>query len=334
MTTIVVSGASAGVGRAVVRSFAEPGVKIALIARNEARLEEAAAEVRDAGGAALVLPLDVADPAAVESAAERTEAVFGPIDIWVNVAMVTVLSPVAKMTPEEYRRVTDVTYLGTVHGTLAALKRMTARDRGHIVQVGSALAYRVGAAAVGLLRGEERGGRVYRQPALRVDARPQQREADGGASSGGQHAAVRLGPQQAGPARPRPVPPVFQPEVIAEGIRHAAYHPRREYWLGASSWKAILSEKIAPGIGDRMLARQGYPGQMTNEPEDPDRPDNLFDSVDGDWAAHGRFDSEAGADSPMIWASEHRGAVSGTVAAVAGIGIAAGLAALIGARRS
>lgn len=333
MTTIVVSGASAGVGRAVARSFAEPGTKIALIARNEARLEQAAAEVRDAGGAALVLPLDVADADAVDNAAERTEAVFGPIDIWVNVAMVTVLSPVEKMTAAEYRRVTEVTYLGTVHGTMAALKRMKPRDRGHVVQVGSALAYRsvplqsaycaAKSAVVGFtdsLRSEllhEDSGvdvTVVHLPAVNT---PQFN-----------WARNKLG------KRARPVPPVFQPEVIAEGIRHAAFHPRREYWLGGSTWKAIASEKLAPGIGDRMLARQGYDAQMTDEAEDSDRPDNLFDSVDGDWAAHGRFDDEAAASSPMVWASEHRGTVTGAAATVAGIGIAAGLAALFGGRRS
>ncbi len=323
MPTVVISGASAGVGRAVVRRFARPGTRIGLIARNRARLETTAAEVRQAGGEALVLPLDVADAAEVERAAETVEARLGPIDIWVNVAMVTVMSPVDRMTPEEFRRVTEVTYLGTVHGTLAALKRMKPRDRGAIVQVGSALAYRsvplqsaycaAKSAMVGFsdsLRSElihDRSGvklTVVHLPAVNT---PQF-----------DWARNKLG------KRARPVPPVFQPEVIAEAIHHAAFHPRREYWLGFSATKAILSEKFLPGLGDRILARAGYDGQIEDAPEIPGRPDNLFDSVDGDYAARGRFGRRAAGQSPAIWASEHRDTVLG-LAALAGLGLVAGL---------
>ena len=308
MSVTVVSGASAGVGRAVARRFAGPGERVALIARSRERLERAAAEIRDAGGEALVLPLDVADADAVEEAAERTEAELGPIDHWINVAMVTVLSPVREMTAQEYRRVTEVTYLGTVHGTLAALRRMAPRDRGTIVQVGSALSYRsiplqsaycaAKHAVNGFtdsLRSEliHDGSRVavttVQLPAVNT---PQF-----------DWARNKL------PRRLEPLPPIFEPEVIADAIHHAAHHPRREYWLGWPAIKAIVGDKLAPGIGDRMLARSAYGGQMTGEPAEAGRPDNLFETVPGDPGARGRFSDRASMRSPAIWASEHRDAL-------------------------
>ncbi|MGR3757550.1 MAG: SDR family oxidoreductase [Tranquillimonas sp.] len=304
MPVIMISGASAGVGRATVRRFAGPGMRIGLIARSRERLEAAAAEVRERGGEALVLPLDVADAAAVEDAAERLEAAFGPIDAWINVAMVTVLSPVAQMTPEEYRRVTDVTYLGTVHGTLAALKRMKPRDRGTIVQVGSALGYRsiplqsAYCAAKAAVRGF-------------TDSLRSELMHDG---SGVRLTMVQLPavntPQfdwarNKMPHRPQPLPPIFQPEPIADAIHHAAHEARREYWLGFSAVKAIMGQKLAPGLGDRILASEAYSGQATDEPAEA-RPDNLFDPVPGDYGAHGRFDGQAASRSPAIWVSEHR----------------------------
>ncbi len=330
MSVIVITGASAGIGRATVRRFAAPGVRIGLIARDRERLERAAGEVRAAGGEALVLPLDVAEADAVEDAADRVERAFGPIDTWINVAMVTVLSPVAQMRAEEYRRVTEVTYLGTVHGTLAALRRMRPRNRGTIVQVASALGYRsiplqsaycaAKAAVIGFT------------DSLRCELIH-----DG---SGIQLTAVQLPavntPQfewarSRMPRRPQPVPPIFEPELIADAIHHAAYHPRREYWLGGSAIKAILGAKLAPGLTDRMMARRAWSGQMTDEPAE-DRPDNLFDPVPGDFAARGRFSDRAAARSPAIWASEHRAAGLGAVAA-AGLAACLLAALAIGAPR-
>ena len=305
MTTVLITGASAGVGRAVARRFAGPGVRIGLVARGEDRLETAAREVRAKGGEALVLPADVADAAALDAAAERTEHEFGPITIWINVAMVTVLSPVIEITPEEYRRVTEVTYLGCVHGTLAALKRMKPRDRGTIVQVGSALAYRsvplqsaycaAKSAIVGFtdsLRSElihERSNvelTVVHLPAVNT---PQF-----------DWARNKL------PREAQPLPPIFEPEVIADAIHYAALHPRREYWLGWPAIKAIIGQKIAPRLADHILAHEAYDGQMTDEARDSDRPDNLFDTVPGAYAARGRFSDRASNTSPVIWSTEHR----------------------------
>lgn len=331
MDVVVITGASAGVGRAIVRRFAEDGARIGLVARNAERLEAAAREVREAGGEALVLPLDTADADAVEAAAARVEESFGPIDVWINVAMVTVLSPVSEMTPEEYRRVTEVTYLGYVHGTLSALKRMTPRQRGVIVQVGSALAYRsvplqsaycaAKHAVVGFtdsLRSElihERSGvalTVVQLPAVNT---PQF-----------EWARNKL------PHRAQPLPPIFEPEVIAEAIHYAARHPRREYWLGFPAVKAILAQKLAPGIADHILADQGYSGQMTDEPRLAGRPDNLFESVSGDYGARGRFSNRATDNSPTIWASEHRDALLAVAGFVALGAVAATALRLLAAR--
>jgi NAD(P)-dependent dehydrogenase (short-subunit alcohol dehydrogenase family) len=325
MPTVVVSGASAGVGRAVARRFAAPGARIALIARDHDRLQAAAEEVREAGGEALVLPLDVANPEAVDAAASRVESEFGPIDIWINVAMVTVLSPVIDMSAEEYRRVTEVTYLGTVHGTLAALRRMKPRNRGTIVQTGSALAYRsvplqsaycAAKSAIVGFTDSLRSELIHDGSDVRVTVC---------------HLPAVNTPQfdwarNKLPKRGRPVPPVFDPEVIADGIHHAALHPRREFWFGFSSVKAILSEKLVPQLGDRILASQGYSGQMTNEDEIPERADNLYQSVSGDWGARGRFGDEASTHSPAIWASEHRGTLLAGAAGL-GLGILTALAA-------
>ena len=315
MPTIVISGASAGVGRATVRRFAAPGARIALIARNRERLENAAEEVRRAGGQALVLPLDVSDAQAVEDAAARTEEAFGPIDIWVNVAMVTVLARVIDTEPDEYRRVTEVTYLGTVHGTLAALKRMTRRDRGVIVQVCSALAYRsiplqsaycAAKSAIVGFTDSLRSELIHDGSNVKITAV----QLPGVNTPQFDWARNKMGYRQ------MPVPPIFQPEVIADAIWQAAHKPRREYWLGFSSFKAIMSEKIAPTIGDHYVAHNAFESQLTNE-KLRERPDNLYETVDGDPGAHGRFDSKASNRSPAIWASEHRDAV----VAAAGIGL-------------
>ena len=313
---VVITGASAGVGRATVRAFAKLGASIALIARDTEGLRAAAEEVEAAGGRALPLPTDVADPDAVESAAERVESQLGPIDIWINVAMATIYAPLHRITPAEYRRATEVTYLGNVYGTMAALKRMRARNRGTIVQVGSALAYRAiplqapycGAkfAIRGFtdsLRSELLHDRInihltmVQMPALNTP------QFDWGRN--------KL------PKRPQPVPPIFQPEVAAEAIVFAAYARRREVWVGGPTIKAILANKIAPGLLDRYLARDGYSGQLSSESADPAAPDNLFEPVPGDHGAHGRFDTRATPSSAALWASMHKrsliagGAVAG-----------------------
>jgi short-subunit dehydrogenase len=306
---VVITGASAGVGRAAARAFAVSGARIGLMARGVGRLDDTAREVEASGGEAIVVPADVADAEAVDRAAEEVERTLGPIDIWVNAAMATVFAPFHLLTPEEYRRATEVTYLGFVHGTMAALKRMRTRNRGTIVQVGSALAYRsvplqsayCGAKAAirgftDSLRSEliHDGVDVHltmvQMPALNTPqfdwARNKLRH------------------------RPQPLPPIFQPEVAARAIVFAASAGRREVYVGGPTVKAILANMIAPGLLDRLLARKGYDGQLTDETEAQNRPDNLFDPVAGPHAAHGRFDERASTGSLELWTTEHRGAVA------------------------
>jgi NAD(P)-dependent dehydrogenase (short-subunit alcohol dehydrogenase family) len=314
---VVVTGASAGVGRATVRAFAAKGVHVGLIARNREALENARREVEAMGGKALVLPADVADAEAVEAAASRVEEELGPIDVWVNNAMVSVFSPVKEMTPEEYRRVTDVTYLGYVWGTLAALRRMLPRDRGSIVQVGSALAYRgiplqsaycaAKHAVQGFcdsLRSEllHDGSKVHlcmvQMPALNT---PQ----FGWVKS-------RL------PRKAQPVPPIFQPEVAARAIVYAAHHKRREIYVGWPTVKAVVGNKVAAGYADHYLARNGYDSQQRDGLADPDRPNNLWTPVPGDHGAHGDFDGRSKERSPQLWANTHRGLVALGIVGIAG----------------
>jgi NAD(P)-dependent dehydrogenase (short-subunit alcohol dehydrogenase family) len=290
---VVITGASAGVGRATAHAFARRGKKIALIARGQAGLEATHREVEQLGGQAIVIAADVANSEAVESAAAQIEQSFGEIAVWVNNAMSSVFSPISRMTPEEFRRVTEVTYLGYVYGTLAALKRMLPRDRGVIVQVGSALAYRAiplqsaYCAAKHAIQGFTESLRcellhdksnvrvtMVQLPALNT---PQ----FGWVKS-------RL------PRKAQPVPPIFQPEVAAEAILFAAHHPRRrEHYVGWSTVKAIIGDKIAAGLLDRYLARKGYDSQQFDGAEDPDRLSNLFEPVGGDHGTHGAFDSRA-----------------------------------------
>ncbi|PYQ64193.1 MAG: short-chain dehydrogenase [Acidobacteria bacterium] len=317
---VVVTGASAGVGRATVRAFAEQGAHIGLIARNREALENARQEVEAMGGRALALPTDVADNEAVEAAAARVEAELGPIDVWVNNAMCSVFSPVKEMKPEEYKRVTDVTYLGYVWGTLAALRRMLPRDRGAIVQVGSALAYRgiplqsaycaAKHAIQGFcdsLRAEllHDGSRVHicmvQMPALNT---PQF-----------SWVKSRL------PRKPQPVPPIFQPEVAARAIVYAAHHRRREIYVGWPTVKAVVGNKMAAGYADHYLARHGYDAQQYDGFADPDRPNNLWEPVPGDHGAHGQFDDRATYHSPQLWSNLHRG----ILAAVGAVGLAGAL---------
>ena len=302
---VVITGASAGVGRATVQAFARTGARLGLLARGVDGLEAARRDVEHLGGEALIAPTDVADPAAVEAAADAVERRFGPIDVWINNAMVSVFSPVVHMEPDEFRRVTEVTYLGTVYGTLAALRRMRPRNRGVIIQVGSALAYRgipLQSAYCGAkhaiqgfmdsLRAEllhdKSGVRVtmVQLPALNT---PQFRWAKN-----------RL------PREPQPLPPIFQPEVAAEAILYAADHPRREMYVGWPTVKAIVADKIAPGYADHYLAQHGYETQQTERPADAGRRDNLWAPVPGDHGAHGPFDDRAATFSAELWTRRHR----------------------------
>lgn len=310
---IVVTGASAGVGRAVVRQLARPGVKIALLARGADRLEAARREAEERGAVALAIVTDVADDAQVEQAAERIERELGPIDLWINNAMVSVFSPALEMQPGEFRRVTDVTYLGYVWGTLAALRRMRARRRGTIVQVGSALAYRsiplqsAYCAAKHAIDGFTESIRTE----LLHDGIPvhvTMVDLPGVNTPQFDWTRSRL------PQRPQPVGRVYQPEVAARAIVWAARHHRRSVRLGWSTVKAVLGNRLAPWLLDRILARRGWEGQLTGEPALPERLDNLVAPPPGDPGAHGRFDVRARSRSVQLWLSTHRVIVALAVA--------------------
>jgi NAD(P)-dependent dehydrogenase (short-subunit alcohol dehydrogenase family) len=303
--TVVITGASAGVGRATARLFAQKGAKIGLIARGEDGLDAACYEARAAGAKALALPLDVADAEAVEEAARRVESELGPIDIWINNAMVSVFSPIIEMKPEEYRRVTEVTYLGYVYGTLAALRRMLPRDRGTIVQVGSALAFRgiplqsayCGAKhAIDGFTDSLRCELIHGRSHVRVTA---------------VHLPALNTPQFSWvksrlPREPQPVPPIYQPEVAASAIYWAAHHKRRDLLVGWPTVLSIYANKLAPGLLDRYLGRTGYDSQQTGEPTSQERADNLWEPLPGDQGAHGDFDDRALAESWQLRASIHR----------------------------
>ncbi len=324
---VVVTGAGAGLGRAIVRRFAQEGASIGLISRSRERLEAAAREVEEAGGKALVLPTDVADADWVERAAATAEAELGPIDVWVNNAMASVFSPAREMKPEEYRRVTDVTYLGYVYGTLSALKRMLPRDRGTIVQVGSALAYRgipLQSAYCGAKHAIQGFTESVRAELYHDHSRVWLTMVQMPAMNTPQFDWVR----SRLPHRAQPVPPIFQPEVAAEAVYYAAHHRRRQIYVGMPTVKAIYGDKFVPGQLDKYLARNGFKSQQTDEPEDPYRPDNLWGPVPGEYAAHGRFDDRSRTASPQVWATLHRPWVA------AGAGMAAlALAAYVESRR-
>jgi NAD(P)-dependent dehydrogenase (short-subunit alcohol dehydrogenase family) len=317
---VVVTGASAGVGRAVVREFAKRGAKIGLLARGKDGLEAARAEVENAGGQALVVPTDVADAAAVEAAAAAVEEHFGPIDIWINNAMVSVFSPVKEMTAEDFRRVTEVTYLGYVHGTLAAIKRMLSRDRGMIVQVGSALSYRgipLQSAYCAAKHAIEGFSESLRTELIHDNSQVRITLVHLPAINTPQHgwSKSRM------PRKAQPVPPIYQPELAAAAIYHAAYHYRREWTLGMITDIVLAGNKLAPGIGDWYMARTGFDSQMTDEPEDPNRPHNLWEPLPGDAGAHGRFGEQARERSLQWWLTRNRDALWVTAATVMGLAL-------------
>ncbi|HEX6761290.1 MAG TPA: SDR family oxidoreductase [Gaiellaceae bacterium] len=311
---VVVTGASAGVGRAAAHAFARRGAHVGLVARGVQGLEEARSEVESLGGRALVLPADVADHEQVQAAAERCEEELGPIDVWVNNAMATVFARFLDVTPDEYRRATEVTYLGAVHGTMVALERMVPRDEGVVVQVGSALSYRaipLQSAYCGAkfaIRGftdsvrtelMHDGSNVWitmvQMPALNT---PQFN-----------WCRTRL------PEHPQPVPPIFQPEVAGEAIHWAAHHRRREVDVGGSAVKAIVGNKLAPRLADRYLARTGFDSQQVAGMPVNGRRDNLFAPAPGEAATHGMFDDQAHDRSVQLWLTTHRPLVAATLAA-------------------
>ncbi len=305
---VIVTGASAGVGRAIVQAFARRGAHIGLLARGQAGLEGARRDVEDLGGKALVLPTDVADPEQVESAATRVEETFGPIDLWINVAMASVFSPVKEMKPEEYKRVTEVTYLGYVYGTLAALNRMLPRDKGHIIQVGSALAYRgipLQSAYCGAKHAVQGFTESLRAELIHDKSNVKLTMVQLPAVNTPQFGWVksRL------PHKAQPVPPIYQPEVIAEGVTYVADHYRRQLFIGMSTVVTIQGNKLAPGLGDKYLGKTGYKSQQTAQPADPNAPNNLWQPVDDrrDYGAHGAFDDRAIAQSRQLWIDTHRG---------------------------
>ncbi|MFE4056000.1 SDR family oxidoreductase [Streptomyces sp. NPDC059096] len=328
--TVVVAGASGGVGRATARAFAARGDRVALLARGRAGLDAAADDVRRAGGEALVLPVDVADAQAVEEAAARVEEELGPIDIWVNNAFAGVFAPFTEIEADEFRRVTEVAYLGYVHGTRAALRRMLPRDHGAVVQVGSALAYRgipLQSAYCGAKHAIQGWNESLRCELLHSGTRVRTTMVQLPALNTPQFDWVlsRL------PHRAQPVPPIYQPEVAARAVVHAAEHPgRREYWVGISTVGTLLANAVAPGLLDRYLARTGYSSQQTGEDNGPDvGPANLWHPADGpegrDHGAHGRFDAVAASGSPQASASRHHAVLAGAVA-LTGAALAVGLA--------
>ena len=316
---VVVTGASAGVGRSVARGFAERGADVALLARGQAGLDAVAKEVSAAGGRALPISVDVADADQVDAAARRVEDELGPIDVWVNDAFSSVFAPFTEITADEFRRTTDVSYLGFVNGTRAALAHMRPRDRGVIIQVGSALAYR-GIPLQSAYCGAKHAIQGFTE-SVRCEL--------GHEGSGVRMTMVQL-PAVNTPQfswvlsrlgrRPQPVPPIYQPEVAARAVVWAADHPRREWWVGASTAATLIANAVAPGVLDRYLARTGYDSQQTDEPTSPNRPANLWHPVDDqdDYGAHGSFGDRAHARSLQWPLTTHRRTVW---AAAAGIGL-------------
>lgn len=317
---VVITGGTAGVGRATARAFAKRGAHIGLLARGGEGLDATKRDVKALGGQAVTVQGDVSNPEDVERLADETEAAFGPIDVWVNNAMAGILAPFWDVEPDEYRRVTDVTYLGQVFGTMAALKRMRPRNAGTIVLVGSALAYRgiplqsayCGAkhAVQGMfdsvrseLLHEESGVRItmVQMPGLNTP----------------QFEWIRTKM----PNKPKPASPPYQPEIAADAIVYAATdgRDRREIYVGGPSVQAIVGNKVAPGLLDHYLARTAFSGQQRDEPLPPDRKDNLFEPVEGDFGAHGPFDGKAKEHSPQLWATKRKPWVLGVGAAVAGL---------------
>ena len=322
---VVVTGASGGIGRATARRFARDGASIALLARGRAGLEGAAREVEELGGRALAVPTDVADPDQVEAAATAAETELGPIDIWINDAMVTVYSEFLDIEPDKFRRATDVTYHGMAWGTRAALRRMKERNRGTIVQVGSALAFR-GIPLQAPYCGAKAAGKNFTESVITEikhhgwDIHVSMVHLPGVNTTQFTWGRTKL------PKQTQPVPPIYQPEVAANAIHWAAYHRRRQLYVGIPTVLNVLGERIAPGFLDWYLGKTGFGSQQTDEPLDPHDHDNLFEPVDmdDDRGSHGPFDERAHEHSLQTTLSKHRRAAG----VAAGIG-AAGAALLL-----
>lgn len=327
--TVVITGASAGIGRATAQLFGKRGANVALLARGAGGLEGAARDVEAGGGKALAIPTDVADYRAVDAAAEEAESAFGPIDTWVNVAFTSVFAPFSDITAEEFKRVTEVTYLGYVYGTMAALARMRPRDRGTVVQVGSALSQRsipLQSAYCGAKHAVNGFTESVRCELLHQGSNVRITVVQMPAVNTPQFSWVlsRL------PRHPQPVPPIYQPEVAARGVVYAADHPgRKQYWVGDSTAVTLIGQKFVAPLLDRYLGRTGYDSQQTDERVNGQQPHNLWEPVDqesgSDHGAHGEFDEKSHAHSPQVWLSQHPLA-GGTGA------LGAGLGALLGAR--
>jgi NAD(P)-dependent dehydrogenase (short-subunit alcohol dehydrogenase family) len=330
--TVVITGASAGIARATARLYGRRGARVGLIARGQAGLDAAAEDVEQAGGVALPFAVDVADYELLDQAAGQIEDKLGLIDVWINVAFTSVFAPFAEISPAEFRRVTEVSYLGFVHGTMAAVARMRPRDQGTIVQVGSALSQRsiplqsayCGAKhAINGFTSSLRCELLHERSHVRVTVVQMP------AVNTPQFSWVR----SRLPHRPQPVPPIYQPELAALAIAYAADHPgRREYWVGASTAATLTANKLAPALLDRYLARTGYASQQTDEAAEPGRPDNLMQPVDRrpgtDHGAHGSFDSRSHRRSFQLWVSHHP-----ALSTLAACGTAAATAAALTARR-
>jgi NAD(P)-dependent dehydrogenase (short-subunit alcohol dehydrogenase family) len=311
---VVVTGAAAGIGRAIARRFGEDGAKVALVSRNRAGLEGAARDVEQAGGQALVITADVADHEAVDSAAAQAEEQLGPIDVWVNNAMATIFSFFEDIEPEEFIRSTQVTYLGTVWGTRAALKRMAPRNSGSIVQVGSAMAYR-GIPLQAPYCGAKHATKGFVE-SLRTELRHKGSKVHVGMvqlpglnTPQFDHGRSKM------PRHPMPVPPIYQPEVAAEAVHFCAKARRRELYVGGSAVYTIWGNKLSPITAEVYLAKTGVNGQMTNQPVELPRPGNLFDAPTHDEGAHGDFDGRAHPRSLQLWLTKHRRALGGLAAA-------------------
>jgi short-subunit dehydrogenase len=320
---VVITGASGGVGRATARRFAADGARIGLIARGRRGLEAAAREVEEAGGQALVLPADVSQPDQVEAAATAVEEQLGPIDVWVNNAMVTIYAEFLDIDPDEYRRSTEVTYLGMVWGTRAALKRMVPRNRGSLVQVGSALAYR-GIPLQAPYCGAKHACKGFTESVITELLHHKSKVHLSMVQLPGVNTTQFTWGRTKLPKQTTPVPPIYQPEIAADAVHYAAHHRRRQIYVGVPTVLNILGEFVAPGLLDRYLARSGFKSQMTDQDLNPQGHDNLFEAVDEDRGAHGPFDDQAHSISPQYELAKHRKIVlAGAGLAAAAVGTAA-----------
>ncbi len=316
--TVVITGASAGIARATARLYGERGANVGLIARGEAGLDGAVHDVVEAGGKALAISTDVADYQQVEDAARQVEEFFGPIDVWINVAFTSVFAPFAEVSPDEFRRVTEVSYLGFVYGTMVALDRMRPRGQGTIVQVGSALSERsipLQSAYCGAKHAINGFTSSLRCELLHENSGVHVTVVQMPAVNTPQFSWVR----SKLPNHPQPVPPIYQPEIAARGVVFAADHPgRRQYWVGASTAATLAANRIVPALLDRYLARTGFDSQQTQQKVAPGRPDNLWQPVDDasgdDHGAHGIFDDQSHDRSEQLWLSQHAGPLAGAAA--------------------